>query len=170
MLIYRSFLLIHNFEDFRGEEKLISEVAQSGLDVYAHNIETVERLQRRVRDYRAGYKQSINVLKVAKQAKPSLLTKTSIMLGLGESVDEVHRTLKDLSVAGVDIVTLGQYLRPTRRHISVQNFVTPAEFASYEVFAKSLGFKYVASGPLVRSSYRAGELYVKGLLENPENH
>jgi lipoic acid synthetase len=140
-------------------------VAQSGLDVYAHNIETVERLQRRVRDYRAGYLQSIEVLKTAKKAKPSLLTKTSIMLGLGENEEEVRQVLRDLRVAGVDIVTLGQYLRPTRRHISVQKFLTPEEFLEHELFAKSLGFKYVASGPLVRSSYRAGELYVKGLLE-----
>ena len=87
------------------------------------------------------------------------------MLGLGETADEVKQTLADLSTAGVDIVTLGQYLRPTRRHISVQSFVTPEEFSEYESYAKTLGFKYVASGPLVRSSYRAGELYVKGLLE-----
>jgi lipoic acid synthetase len=153
-------------QDFRGDKELISLVAQSGLDVYAHNLETVERLQRRVRDYRAGYQQSLNVLKTAKNVKSTLLTKTSLMLGLGESSDEVKKTIEDIKNAGIDIITLGQYLRPTRRHMTVQKFVSPEEFNEYEVFSKSLGFKYVASGPLVRSSYRAGELFVKGILQN----
>lgn len=101
--------------DFRGEKNLIAKVATSGLDVYAHNLETVERLQRRVRDYRAGYAQSIEVLRHAKAVKPSLITKTSLMLGLGETASEIEATLKDLIDNGVDIVTFGQYLRPTRR-------------------------------------------------------
>jgi len=152
--------------DFRGNEELISMVANSGLNVFAHNIETVERLQRRVRDYRAGYWQSIEVLKTAKKAKPGLITKTSIMLGLGEKDEEVDQTLVDLREAGVDVVTLGQYLRPTRRHISIQRYVEPEMFSHWQDRATELGFKYVASGPLVRSSYRAGELFLKGMLKN----
>ncbi len=152
--------------DFRGVKELIKIVATSGLDVYAHNIETVERLQRRVRDYRAGYQQSIDVLIEVKKAKPSLLTKTSIMLGLGENNDEIKQTLIDLRKANVDIITFGQYLRPSRRHISVQKYITPDEFNYWKDEADKLGFKYVASGPLVRSSYRAGELFIHKMLTN----
>jgi lipoyl synthase len=152
--------------DFRGDQEHISMVANSGLNVFAHNIETVERLQRRVRDYRAGYKQSLDVLKRAKASKPGLITKTSIMLGLGETDSEVRQTLVDLRAADVDVVTLGQYLRPTRRHMSVQDYVTPQKFQEWQDEAKEMGFKYVASGPLVRSSYRAGELFLKGMLKN----
>jgi lipoic acid synthetase len=152
--------------DFRGNKDLISIVANSGLDVFAHNVETVERLQRRVRDYRAGYKQSMDVLEYAKRSceKP-LITKTSLMLGLGETDDEIDRTMMDLRSAGVDVVTLGQYLRPTKRHMSVQRYVTPEEFDHWEKRAIEIGFKYAASGPLVRSSYRAGELFLKGMIE-----
>lgn len=152
--------------DFRGQEEHIAMVANSGLNVFAHNIETVERLQRRVRDYRAGYKQSLDVLRKAKAAKPGLITKTSIMLGLGEKDEEVDQTLVDLREAGVDVVTLGQYLRPTRRHMSIQRYVEPEAFSHWQERATELGFKYVASGPLVRSSYRAGELFLKGMLKN----
>lgn len=139
-------------------------MATSGLDVFAHNMETVERLQRRVRDYRAGYKQSLSVLATAKEAKPTLVTKTSLMLGLGEQPQEIIDTMKHLRENDVDIITFGQYLRPTKRHISVQRYVTPEEFEEYRLRAIELGFKYVASGPLVRSSYRAGELFLKGML------
>lgn len=152
--------------DFRGDKGLVGIVATSGLDVFAHNIETVERLQRRVRDYRANYRQSLSVLEHAKVAKSSLVTKTSIMLGLGEEAADVRQTLEDLRSAGVDVVTFGQYLRPTRRHMSVNRFVTPEEFNEWQTEAQGLGFKFVASGPLVRSSYRAGELFLKGMLEN----
>jgi lipoyl synthase len=159
--------------DFRGDSSRILTVANSGLDVYAHNIETVERLQRRVRDHRAGYRQSISVLEIAKTATHAgdvertrpMVTKTSIMLGLGETEAEVRQTLRDLKSAGVDVVTLGQYLRPTKRHMSVQRYVTPEEFKQWEREAVEMGFKYAASGPLVRSSYRAGELFLKGMLE-----
>jgi lipoyl synthase len=159
--------------DFRGNTESILTVANSGLDVYAHNIETVERLQRRVRDYRAGYRQSLGVLETAKLATMAgdversrpMVTKTSIMLGLGETELEVRQTLQDLKTAGVDVVTLGQYLRPTKRHMSVQRYVTPEEFKQWEQEAVQMGFKYAASGPLVRSSYRAGELFLKGMLE-----
>lgn len=152
--------------DFRGNGQLIDTVASSGLDVYAHNIETVERLQRRVRDYRAGYVQSLGVLSRVKQTKPTLITKTSLMLGLGESDEDIRNTIRDLRSAGVDILTFGQYLRPSKRHISVQRYVPPQEFEAWRIEALAAGFKYVASGPLVRSSYRAGELFLKGLLTN----
>jgi lipoic acid synthetase len=152
--------------DFRGDVSLISAVAKSGLNVYAHNMETVERLTRRVRDHRAGYKQSLEVLRVAKESEPSVITKTSLMLGLGEKDEEIRQTLVDLRANDVDIVTFGQYLRPTRRHITVQKYVTPEEFSMWKREAEDLGFKYVASGPLVRSSYRAGELFLKGMLED----
>ena len=151
--------------DFRGNKDLIKIVALSGLDVFAHNVETVERLQRRVRDYRANYHQSLGVLHYAKECVPGLVTKTSIMLGLGEEEVDVRKTLADLKNAGVDVVTFGQYLRPTRRHMTVRRFVTPEEFDGWQKEAQGMGFKYVASGPLVRSSYRAGELFLKGMLE-----
>ena len=151
--------------DFRGQAPLIDLVASSGLDVYAHNLETVERMQRRVRDHRAGYSQSLFVLEQAKRRVPTLLTKTSLMLGVGERPDDVRATLRDLRTAGVDVVTFGQYLRPTKRHMPVQAFVTPEQFEEWQKEAEALGFKYVASGPLVRSSYKAGEFFLKGLLK-----
>jgi lipoic acid synthetase len=106
------------------------------------------------------------VLERVKAVRPSLVTKSSIMLGLGESESDLRQTMRDLRTAGVEILTLGQYLRPTRRHMSVQRYVTPGEFDTWRVEAQNLGFKYVASGPLVRSSYKAGELFLKGLLQN----
>ena len=151
--------------DFRGAPEPITVVARSGLHVYAHNVETVARMQGRVRDHRAGYRQSIGVLETAKAAVPTLLTKTSIMLGLGEREGEVRETLRDLRAAGVDVVTFGQYLRPTKRHMPVDRFVTPEEFDAWRVEAEGLGFAYVASGPLVRSSYRAGEYYLEALVK-----
>jgi lipoic acid synthetase len=151
--------------DFRGQATLIERVATSGLDVYAHNLETVERMQRRVRDHRAGYSQSLFVLEHAKKCVPTLLTKTSLMLGVGERPEDIRATLRDLRTAGVDVVTFGQYLRPTKRHMPVKEFVTPEQFQEWQVEAEGLGFKYVASGPLVRSSYKAGEFFLKGLLK-----
>jgi lipoic acid synthetase len=140
-------------------------------------METVERLQRRVRDYRAGYKQTLKVLEHAKKShvpkqlhpdRPArqLVTKTSLMLGLGENNEDIEKVLKDLRLADVDVVTFGQYLRPTLRHMTVQRYVTPEEFDEWRERALQMGFKYVAAGPLVRSSYRAGELFLKGMLEN----
>ncbi|EWM28169.1 lipoic acid synthetase [Nannochloropsis gaditana] len=151
--------------DFRGQASLIERVALSGLDVYAHNLETVERLQRRVRDHRAGYSQSLFVLEHAKKRAPKLLTKTSLMLGVGERPEDVRATLRDLRTAGVDVVTFGQYLRPTKRHMPVQAYITPAQFQAWQAEAEALNFKYVASGPLVRSSYKAGEFFLKGVLK-----
>jgi lipoic acid synthetase len=131
-------------------------------------METVERLQRRVRDYRAGYKQSLSVLEHAKKVGEAnkVITKTSLMLGLGERNEDIEAALKDIRAAGVDVITFGQYLRPSHRHMTVQRYVTPEEFDHWRDHATSLGFKYVASGPLVRSSYRAGELFLKGMLSS----
>ena len=119
--------------DFRGQISLIRQVAESGLDVYAHNLETVERLQRRVRDHRAGYSQSLFVLEQAKAHVPTLLTKTSLMLGLGEKDEDIRAVLKDLRGVGVDVVTFGQYLRPTKRHIPVREYVKPEKFKQWQV-------------------------------------
>lgn len=159
--------------DFRGELDLIARVATSGLDVYAHNIETVERLQKRVRDHRAGYSQSLRVLEHAKNVASNqkiVLTKTSIMLGLGESEEDIHQTLFDLRSIDVDVVTFGQYLQPSKRHLPVKEYVTPEKFQEWQVKAEGMGFKYVASGPLVRSSYKAGEFFMKNLIKEQEQH
>lgn len=151
--------------DFRGVHSAIDVVAQSGLDVYAHNIETVERLQSRVRDHRAGYKQSLSVLERAKVAQPTVVTKSSIMMGLGETAEDLRASLRDMRNTGVDVVTFGQYLRPSKRHIPVDRYVTPEEFAQWKKEAEEMGFLYVASGPLVRSSYKAGEYFLENLLK-----
>jgi lipoic acid synthetase len=150
--------------DFQGDSKSVATLATSGLDVYAHNVETVERLQKYVRDARAGYWQSINTLRDAKRAQPDLYTKTSLMLGLGETDDEVIQTMKDLRSVDVDVVTFGQYLRPTENHLSVVEYVTPEKFDHFREIGEELGFKYVASGPLVRSSYKAGEFYLTHMI------
>ncbi|XP_072941732.1 lipoyl synthase, mitochondrial [Epargyreus clarus] len=152
--------------DFRGDRDCIASIANCGLDVFAHNIETVERLTPFVRDRRAGYRQTLKVLETAKEVNPDLITKSSIMLGLGETDEEVEKTLKDLRTAGVDCVTLGQYMQPTKRHLKVQEYVPPATFARWQRRGAALGFLYVAAGPLVRSSYRAGELFVSALLRD----
>ncbi|XP_060687155.1 lipoyl synthase, mitochondrial [Hemiscyllium ocellatum] len=150
--------------DFRGDLKAVETVAVSGLDVYAHNVETVRELQRTVRDPRARFDQSLSVLKHAKEVKPSLLSKTSIMLGLGETDSQVYATLKELREAGVDCVTLGQYMQPTKRHLKVDEYITPEKFKYWENVGNELGFLYTASGPLVRSSYKAGEFFLKKIL------
>lgn len=150
--------------DFRGVGAAVDTVARSGLDVFAHNVETVERLQPRVRDHRAGYAQSLGVLERARAARPGLLTKTSLMLGLGETAAEVRAAIRDIRAAGIDVITFGQYLRPTPGHMPVDRYVPPEEFAEWKAESERAGFLYVASGPLVRSSYRAGELFVEGEL------
>ncbi|GMH39687.1 hypothetical protein BSKO_07585 [Bryopsis sp. KO-2023] len=149
--------------DFSGRKESVEEVAKSGLDVFAHNVETVESQQANVRDRRANWKQSLSVLTMAKEFG-ARITKTSIMLGCGETPEEVTNALKELRATGVDVVTLGQYMRPTKRHMAVSEYVTPEAFQAYENAAKEMGFLYVASGPLVRSSYRAGEYYLKNVL------
>jgi lipoic acid synthetase len=125
------------------------------LEVFAQNVETVERLTHPVRDPRAGYQQTIDVLAHAKKHRPDVLTKTSLMLGLGETEDEIIQTMDDLRAASVDVLTMGQYLRPTPNHLAVERFVTPDEFAKYRQWGLDRGFLEVVSGPLVRSSYRA---------------
>jgi lipoic acid synthetase len=152
--------------DFRGEAALIDRIVDAGPDVIAHNVETVPRLQWPVRDRRAGYEQSLSVLeRVADTA--DVYTKTSLMLGLGEYDHEVYRTLSDCREAGVDVVTLGQYLQPSPSHLDVVDYVHPEAFETWRRVAESeLGFLYCASGPLVRSSYRAGELFVDAVLRD----
>ena len=151
--------------DFKGNEQFISYIVDAEPDVFAHNIETVESLQSRVRDPRAGYAQSMRVLEFVKERDETRYTKTSIMLGLGEQEEEVRQTLRDLRGVGCDVVTFGQYLQPKQRHLPVESFVTPEKFQEWQVEAESMGFLYVASGPLVRSSYRAGEFFMKGVIE-----
>ncbi len=156
--------------DFNGTSGLdgVELVARSGLDVYAHNIETVPRLQASVRDRRAGWAQSLGVLEHAKRASPGLVTKTSIMLGLGEEQHEVRQAMRDCLDAGVEIFTLGPYLRPTKRHIKVARMLPPEEYDMYREEGMAMGFKYVASGPLVRSSYKAGEVFLEAFLRQRE--
>lgn len=160
--------------DFRGEQAAIDCVLDSKLDVYAHNLETVRRLHGRVRDPRAGYDQSLQTLAYARQEAnrrgECLLTKSSLMLGFGETAQEVEQALQDLRAQGVDIVTLGQYLRPSPQHLPVEKFYSPEEFRIWSEKARTLGFLGVSSGPLVRSSYRAGEQWVEdhfNSLETP---
>uniref|UniRef100_A0A0B6ZYT6 Lipoyl synthase, mitochondrial n=1 Tax=Arion vulgaris TaxID=1028688 RepID=A0A0B6ZYT6_9EUPU len=151
--------------DFRGDLEAVTVVADSGLDVYAHNMETVEELQWLVRDPRANYKQSMSVLSHVKSRYPKMVTKTSIMLGLGETDEQVMKTLEDLRQIDVDCLTLGQYMQPTKRHLKVKEYVHPDKFKYWEEIGNKLGFVYTASGPLVRSSYKAGEFFLKNLLE-----
>jgi lipoyl synthase len=155
--------------DFQGNKALVEALATSGLDVFAHNMETVERLTPHVRDRRAKYRQSLGVLEHVKslsyESSIAPLTKTSLMLGLSETDDEVRQTLHDLRAIDVDVVTFGQYLQPTRRHLPVQEYVPPEKFAAWQTDAEAMGFKYVASGPLVRSSYKAGEFFLQNYLK-----
>ncbi|QDX40088.1 lipoyl synthase [Salarchaeum sp. JOR-1] len=149
--------------DFRGEEDLVQRIIDAGPDVIAHNVETVERRQFPVRDRRAGYEQSLSVLEQVGRAR-DVYAKTSIMLGVGEHDHEVYQTLSDLRERGVDVVTLGQYLQPSRSHLDVADYVHPQKFETWRAVAEEeLGFLYCASGPMVRSSYRAGELFVDAL-------
>lgn len=151
--------------DFRGRRDLVEKLVRAKPDVFAHNIETTERLTKRVRDPRATYRQSLDVLAMVKEIDPTRYTKSSIMLGLGESDEDVEQALRDLRAVGCDIVTFGQYLQPTRRHLKVEAFITPEKFSQWQSVAEGMGFLYVASGPLVRSSYRAGEFFMKGVIE-----
>jgi len=141
--------------DFQGVLVDVETVVDSGIEVFAQNVETVRRLTHPVRDPRAGYEQTLRVLQHAKRHKPTVLTKSSLMLGLGETDAEIEETLDDLRAAQVDIVTLGQYLRPTLNHLPIERFVTPEEFDRYRESALRRGFLECVSGPLVRSSYRA---------------
>ncbi|KAJ5730582.1 uncharacterized protein N7483_005090 [Penicillium malachiteum] len=151
--------------DYRGDLEMAKLVARSGLDVYAHNVETVEALTPYVRDRRATFQQSISVLKAAKEAKPDLITKTSLMLGLGETDEQLWDALRQLRAVNVDVVTFGQYMRPTKRHMAVEEYVTPDRFEAWRQRALDMGFLYCASGPLVRSSYKAGEAFIENVLK-----
>jgi lipoic acid synthetase len=147
--------------DFDGVLENVEKVVDSGLQVFAQNVETVRRLTHPVRDPRAGYEQTIAVLGHAKQHRPDILTKTSLMLGLGERDNEIMRTMDDLRAANVDILTLGQYLRPTPNHLPIERYVTPDEFATYRQEGLDKGFLEVVAGPLIRSSYRAEQVLQK---------
>jgi len=150
--------------DFDAVMPLVEQVVDSGLDVFAQNVETVERLTRRVRDPRAGYQKTLDVLAHAKKHRPDVLTKTSLMLGLGETEEEILQTMDDLRAIGVDILTLGQYLRPTANHLPVERYVTPEEFNRLRDIGLEKGFMEVPSGPMVRSSYRADKVFDKNNL------
>lgn len=147
--------------DFQGVLKDVETIVDSGIEVFAQNVETVERLTHPVRDPRASYQQTLDVLLHGKNHRPEMLTKTSVILGLGETDDEIRQTLKDLKRHKVDIVTLGQYLRPTKNHLPVARYVTPDEFAKYREWGLEMGFLEVVSGPMVRSSYRAEQALAK---------
>ncbi|OQD77176.1 hypothetical protein PENDEC_c003G00328 [Penicillium decumbens] len=151
--------------DYRGDLEMAKLVARSGLDVYAHNVETVEALTPFVRDRRATFQQSIRVLAAAKEARPDLITKTSLMLGLGETDEQLWDALRQLRAVNVDVVTFGQYMRPTKRHMAVEEYVTPDRFETWRQRALDMGFLYCASGPLVRSSYKAGEAFIENVLK-----
>ncbi len=150
--------------DFQGDLDAVRTVVEADPDVLDHNIETVRRLQHPARDRRASYEQSLAVLRGAKGMREGLFTKSSIMLGLGETEEEVLETMRDLRGNGVDLLTLGQYLRPSDWHLAVREFVPPERFDAYREAGEALGFLYVAAGPLVRSSYRAGEYFLEKVL------
>ncbi len=147
--------------DFNGVEEHVELVVDSGLEVFAQNVETVQRLTHPVRDPRAGYEQTIEVLRHAKAHRPDVLTKTSLMLGLGEKDTEILKTMDDLRAANVDILTLGQYLRPTPNHLPVDRYVSPQQFDAYRAEGLERGFIEVVAGPMVRSSYRAEQVLQK---------
>jgi lipoic acid synthetase len=156
--------------DFKGDRGCVELLAKAKPDVFAHNIETVERLTKKVRDPRATYRQSLRVLEMVKEIDPTRYTKSSIMLGLGEEREELMQALRDLRAVGCDVVTFGQYLQPTPRHLKVVEYVTPEAFQEWQTIAEGMGFLYVASGPLVRSSYRAGEFFMKGMVERSRDN
>lgn len=151
--------------DFAGRAVDVETVVDARPAVFAHNVETVRRLTRTVRDVRCGYDLSLEVLRTARAAPGTHLVKSSIMLGLGERDDEVVETMRDLRAAGCELLTLGQYLRPSEKHHAVERWVPPETFDRLGALGRELGFRYVASGPLVRSSYRAGEHFVRNVLQ-----
>ncbi|MEM7646308.1 MAG: lipoyl synthase [Pseudomonadota bacterium] len=155
--------------DFQGNVDLINRVVDSKPDVFAHNVETVERLTPTVRDPRATYQQSMDVLAQVKKRDPEMYTKSSLMLGLGETDQEIMQTLFDLKKVGCDVVTFGQYLQPSARHLKVIEYIKPEKFKYWQKVAEDMNFLYCASGPLVRSSYKAGEFFMKGVIEKKRN-
>ncbi len=151
--------------DFQGQQEPLDRLVEAQPDVIAQNIETVERLTHYARDRRAGYQQTLTLLQRVKSDHPHIFTKSSIMLGLGETDDEIRECMRDLRQHQVDILTLGQYLQPTAKHLPVERFITPEAFKAWEVEALEMGFLYCASGPLVRSSYKAAEFFIQGIVE-----
>ena len=152
--------------DFRGDRRLLNIVIDQKPAVLAHNLETVKSLTPKVRDPRAGYEQSLGVLKHIKDENPDQLTKSSLMLGLGETDDEVEKAMADLRDSDVDILTIGQYLRPSKMQLPVVEYTQMDRFKNLESLGYSLGFSFVASGPLVRTSYRAAEAWAKRRVKN----
>jgi lipoic acid synthetase len=149
--------------DFGGHHDAVDVTVDAQPDVWAHNIEVVRRLQRTIRDVRCSYEQSLGVLRRAKE-RSQTITKSSIMVGVGETDEEVIETMRDLRAVGVDIVTVGQYLRPSSKHAPVDRYVEPARFDAFAREGRGIGFAFVASGPLVRSSYKAAEVFVRSVL------
>jgi lipoic acid synthetase len=149
--------------DFQGNLADVQTILASGIDVFAHNLETVRRLTPTVRDPRATYDQSLAVLRHSKQTRPGILTKSSLMLGLGETDDEIRTAMHELRAVNVDILTLGQYLRPTQHHLPVVRYVPPEDFDRYAQWGIAEGFDEVFSGPLVRSSYRAERVFARAM-------
>jgi len=147
--------------DFRGDREAVALLVKAQPTVFAHNIETVRRLSPKVRDPRCGYEQSLQVLKWVKEDDPNMPTKSSLMLGLGETDEEIYEAMDDLRAIGVDILTLGQYLQPTTKHLIVEEYIHPDRFAALAKEGEKRGFAFVAAGPMVRTSYRAGELFLK---------
>ena len=150
--------------DFRGDVRALGKVIDAAPQIIGQNIETVRRLTRYARDARCGYEQTLEVLANVRSLNPRIYTKSAILLGLGETSGEVLETMRDLRERDVDILTLGQYLQPTKRHVPVAEFVHPERFRDYEEQGMRLGFRYVAAGPMVRSSYRAAEFFVEKML------
>jgi lipoic acid synthetase len=148
--------------DYQGRD--LATLMAAAPDVLAHNVEVVDRLQRKIRDPRCSFERSLETLRGAKRELPGVITKSSIMLGLGETHDEVVESMQRLRDAGVELLTLGQYLRPTPQHAPVREWVTPERFLDLQMLGEKLGFLYVASGPLVRSSYKAGEFFAAKLV------
>jgi len=154
--------------DFSGNEKFIETIVKAKPNVIGHNVETVKRLSSSIRDLRANYKQSLKVLKYVKELDSNIFTKSSLMLGLGESEEEILQTAQELRDVDVDIITLGQYLQPTLSHLSVKEFVTPEKFYQLKLDLKKFGFLHVESGPFVRSSFRASDV-IDLIIKNTDN-
>ena len=150
--------------DFHGNDHSIRKIVDAHPEVISHNIETVSRLTATIRDGRASYSQSLHVLEKIKEFNSKIFTKSSIMLGIGETEEEVIQTALDLRAAGVDVLTIGQYLQPTYKHLPVVQYLNPEKFKEYKETMERMGFKYVAAGPLVRSSYRAGEFFLERVI------
>ncbi len=149
--------------DFRGDKACLMNIVNARPDVIGHNLETVRRLTPAVRDRRAGYEQSLQVLKISKELGQRY-TKSAMMLGIGESEEEVFEAMHELRDAKVDFLAIGQYLRPSERHIEVKEYIRPERFEMFRAKAMEMGFRYVAAGPFVRSSYRAGEFFIRSMV------